>query len=55
MLNNKGGHYGDHSSVEIIVNIFLIKRKNDHFILSKAHAGVILYSVLAKKFNFKIT
>ena len=52
MLNNKGGgHYeGSFSCAEIIVNIFFNqKKKNDHFILSKAHAGVILYSVLAKK------
>ena len=52
MLNNKGGgHYGgSFSCAEILVNIFFNqKKKKDHFILSKAHAGVMLYSVLAKK------
>ena len=52
MLNNKGGgHYGgSFSCAEILVNIFFNqKKKKDHFILSKAHAGVMLYSVLQKK------
>lgn len=52
MLNKKGGgHYGgSFSCAEILVNIFFFQKKPiDHFILSKAHAGVIYYSLLAKK------
>ena len=52
MLNKKGGgHYGgSFSCAEILTNIFYNQKKdNDHFILSKAHAGVIYYSILAKK------
>ena len=38
---------GSFSSVEIIDIIFnLIKKKNDKFILSKGHAGILLYVVL---------
>ena len=52
MLNKKGGgHYGgSFSCAEILTNVFYNQKKdNDHFILSKAHAGVIYYSILAKK------
>lgn len=52
MLNKKGGgHYGgSFSCAEILTNIFYSQKKDkDHFILSKAHAGVIYYSILAKK------
>jgi transketolase len=38
---------GSFSSVEIIDCIFnLVKKKNDKFILSKGHAGILLYVIL---------
>ncbi len=52
MLNSKGGgHYGgSFSCAEILVNIYFNQlKKKDKFILSKAHAGVILYAILAEK------
>lgn len=52
MLTKKGGgHYGgSFSCAEILTNIFFKQKKEgDHFILSKAHAGVIYYTILAKK------
>lgn len=52
MLTNKGGgHYGGSlSSVEILVTLYYgIMEPKDKFILSKAHSGVALYSVLASK------
>jgi transketolase len=52
MLNQKGGgHYGgSFSCAEILINIFFSQMKpSNKFILSKAHAGVIFYAVLAKK------
>jgi transketolase len=52
MLNQKGGgHYGgSFSCAEILVNVFFSQIKfGDKFLLSKAHAGVIYYALLAKK------
>lgn len=52
MLNKKGGgHYGgSFSCAEILSSLFFkVMKKNDKFILSKAHASVILYAVLFKK------
>ena len=52
MLNNKGGgHYGGSlSCAEILTALFFkIMNRGDKFILSKAHASVILYAVLFKK------
>mgnify|MGYP001345546883 CR=1 FL=1 len=52
MITNKGrGHYGGSlSCVELIVALYYqIMKENDKFILSKAHAGPTLYSVLAEK------
>lgn len=52
MLNQKGGgHYGgSFSCAEILVNIFFSQMKpQDKFLLSKAHAGVIYYALLANK------
>jgi transketolase len=52
MISNKGGgHYGGSlSSVEILVSLYhSAMLPNDRFILSKAHAGAALYSVLASK------
>ena len=38
---------GSFSSVELIERIFFkLKKKNDTFILSKGHAGILLYVVL---------
>ena len=56
MLNSKGGgHYGgSFSCAEILVNIYFNQlKKKDKFILSKAHAGVILYAILAEKKKFQ--
>lgn len=46
-----GGHFGGaFSCVEILTAMyFQLLKKNDKFILSKAHASVSLYSVLSKK------
>jgi transketolase len=52
MLNLKGGgHYGgSFSCAEILTNIFFSQlKKGDKFYLSKAHAGVIYYAILAAK------
>ncbi len=52
MLNRKGGgHYGgSFSCAEILTKIFFSQlKKGDKFYLSKAHAGVIYYAILAKK------
>ena len=52
MITNKGGgHYGGSlSSVEILVSLYhKVMLPKDKFILSKAHAGAALYSVLASK------
>ena len=52
MLSQKGGgHYGgSFSCAEILVNIFFSQIKpQDKFLLSKAHAGVMYYALLAKK------
>ena len=52
MITRKGrGHYGGSlSCVEIIIELYYKQmNKDDRFILSKAHAGPTLYSVLAEK------
>ena len=52
MITNKGGgHYGGSlSTVEILISLFYeIIDSEDIFVLSKAHAGAALYSVLASK------
>ena len=52
MITDKGGgHYGGSlSTVEILVSLYYkIMDPEDRFVLSKAHAGAALYSVLASK------
>jgi len=51
ITDNGGGHYGGSlSCVEILVSLYYrIMSPSDSFILSKAHAGAALYSVLASK------
>ena len=52
MLNNKGGgHYGgSFSTIEILVSLYYnFMKSRGRFVLSKAHAGAALYSVLAAK------
>ena len=52
MITDKGGgHYGGSlSTVEILVSLYYkIIDLEDRFVLSKAHAGAALYSVLASK------
>ena len=40
---------GSFSSAEIIQTIFELKKKNDKFILSKGHVGILLYCILEQK------
>lgn len=51
LVNVGGGHFGGaYSSVEILVVLyFRIMSDKDKFIMSKAHASVALYALLAKK------
>ncbi len=51
LVNKGGGHFGgSFSCAEILTSLFFnILKKKDKFIMSKAHAGVILYSVFFKK------
>jgi transketolase len=51
LVGTRGGHFGGaYSCIETLVALyFKIMKKNDVFILSKAHASVSLYSILAKK------
>ena len=51
LVNKGGGHFGgSFSCAEILTSLFFnILNKNDKFIMSKAHAGVILYATFYKK------
>ena len=51
LVNKGGGHFGgSFSCAEILTSLFFnILNKNDKFIMSKAHAGVILYASFYKK------
>lgn len=57
LVKKGGGHFGgSFSCAEILTSLFFsVLKKEDKFIMSKAHAGVILYSVFFKKklINFK--
>lgn len=51
LVKKGGGHFGGSlSSAEVLTSIFFkVLKKTDKFIMSKAHASVILYAVLFKK------
>ena len=51
LVNKGGGHFGgSFSCAEILTSLFFnILKKKDRFIMSKAHASVILYSIFFEK------
>ena len=51
LVSKGGGHFGgSFSCAEILTSLFFnILRKKDKFIMSKAHASVIMYSTFSKK------
>ena len=48
-----GGSFSSTEILDVIYNDFLNKNKNDKFILSKGHAGILQYIILNYRKNYK--